>query len=479
MKRSAWLLPTIVLGTLAVAEPALANGRYPLSNQLVVSPKDATHIAVRATFGLVLSADSGKSWTWVCEAAAQFVNGEDPPLELTADSSLIISSSAVFTTSHDFGCNWDQPEQAAQIVDADVDRSAPNRVVTATQLFENAKYNLALRESLDNGKTWNALGVETEGYVLTDAIAPSQPTRIYVSTTSLTTGTPSVVRTDDNGATWHPYVLPLMNAPVPYIAAVDPKNADRVYVRAPTSDNTGDVLLVSENAGKDWKQILKMKGTLAGFALSPDGSQLMVGGPADPVQLASTTDYQFSDVNALNVTCLTWADAGIFACADQATAKFSVGLSKDQGKTFEPAFEPPKLTLQVCAAGTPVADSCPNGWHGLAPIIGADPATPGYSENGGGMSTTAGTGPTSGGGGAANEAGTTTSGGSAAGAVSSAGKGGISASGGGGNPGGAPGTATANTSSGCAVTSPARGTALSILLSLTGVLALARRRRRT
>jgi hypothetical protein len=375
---AAWLFCSAAL--LAVS-PAGANGRYPLSNQLVVGPKDPAHIAVRATFGLVLSADRGKSWHWVCEAAAQFVNGEDPPIEVTADNSLIVASSQAFTTSADFGCNWALPETEQAIVDSDVDHSKPERVVSAASLFDAGKYSFALRQSLDNGATWQPLGVSAEGYVMTLAIAPTQPKRIYVSTTSLSDGTPSVVRTDDEGATWHPFVLPTTDAPVPYIAAIDPMNADRVYVRAPATQG-GDVLLVTENAGKDWKQILKAKGTLAGFAVSPDGAELAVGGPTDAVQLASATDYAFTPVSDVGVTCLTWTADGIFACADQKTAGFSVGLSTDEGAHFEPLFEPSKLTLQVCEPGTPVAMSCPNAWHGLAPILGADPATPGYEAGG-------------------------------------------------------------------------------------------------
>lgn len=408
MKPKAWLLAA----TFLAAQPAWANGRYPLSNQLVVGPKDASHIAVRATFGLVLSPDQGKSWHWVCEAAAQFVNGEDPPIEVTADNSLIVASSSAFTTSSDFGCNWALPESDQVIVDSDVDRSDPKRVVSAASLFDAGKYSFALRQSLDNGVSWQPFGVTAEGYVLTLAIAPSQPKRIYVSTTSLSAGTPSVVRTDDDGATWHPFVLPADGGPVPYIAAIDPLNADRVYVRAPTTAG-GDVLFVTENAGKDWKQILKAKGTLAGFALSPDGSQIAVGGPTDPVKMASASDYAFTDVNDLGVTCLTWTSTGIFACADQATAGFSVGLSTDEGATFEPLFVPSKLTLQVCNAGTPVAMSCPNAWRGLAPIIGADPATPGYETGGSGVGGSSVGGGASSGGASTSNAGTSIEGGDA------------------------------------------------------------------
>jgi hypothetical protein len=442
-----------LFGTAALltVSPAGANGRYPLSNQLVVGPKDPAHIAVRATFGLVLSADRGQSWHWVCEAAAQFVNGEDPPIEVTANNSLIVASSQAFTTSADFGCNWALPESEQAIVDSDVDPSNPERVVSAASSFDAGEYSFTLRQSLDNGASWQQLGVPAEGYVMTLAIAPTNPKRIYVSTTSLSDGTPSVVRTDDAGATWHPFVLPTKDAPVPYIAAIDPLNADRVYVRAPASQG-GDVLLVSENAGKDWKQILKAKGTLAGFAVSPDGAQLAVGGPTDSVQLASATDYAFTPVSDVGVTCLTWSADGIFACADQKTAGFSVGLSTDEGAHFEPLFEPSQLTLQVCAAGTPVASHCPNAWHGLAPILGADPATPGYEVSGSGTGGGGGSGNVGGSGssaGGSSEAGETTGGSAATGStvVGGQGNGATSAQG-----GTAPATpTTSHESSGCSI----------------------------
>lgn len=470
MRRSRpWLLLAAALGLVSVSTcstAARANGRYPLSNQLVVGPKDPSHIAVRATFGLVLSRDQGQSWSWVCEAAAQFVNGEDPPVALSADNSLIVSSSIGFTTSPDFGCNWALPESDQVIVDADVDRSQPSRIVTSASRFVDGKYSFALRQSLDNGATWEPLGVPADGFVLTLAVAPSQPERVYVSTTSLSEGTPSIVRTDDAGKTWHAFVLPTKDAPVPYIAAVDPMNADRVYVRAPSTAG-GDVLLVSENAGQDWKQILQAKGTLAGFALSADGLQLAVGGPTDGVQRASTTDYELTAVNELGVTCLTWTTAGIFACADQGTAGFSVGLSTDEGASFEPLFDPTKLTLALCAAETPVAASCPNAWRGLAPILGADPAT-GYPDGGSGGSggtTSAGT---------SNDAGTATNGGSSAGSEASGG-GAANAMGGSGYIAPTP-PSTNESSSGCSASAGPAGT--TFLPSLAALLWLVRRRAR-
>src|SRR4051794_22896513 len=117
MKAVTWLLGAAIL---LAGVGARANGRYPLANQLVVGPTDPSHIAIRTTFGLVLSSDSGATWVWVCETAAGFVNGEDPPIELTGDNSVLVTSSASFTMSHDFGCSWSTPPETDLMVDGDV-----------------------------------------------------------------------------------------------------------------------------------------------------------------------------------------------------------------------------------------------------------------------------------------------------------------------------------------------------------------------
>jgi len=103
MKRVAWPL---TLALAAVSGAAAANGRYPIANQLVVSPGDEARLVLRTTFGLVLSQDQGKTFSWVCEKAAGFVNGEDPPVEVTEDSSILVASSQALNISHDGGCAW-------------------------------------------------------------------------------------------------------------------------------------------------------------------------------------------------------------------------------------------------------------------------------------------------------------------------------------------------------------------------------------
>jgi hypothetical protein len=357
---------------LLVSGAAAGNGRYPLANQLVSAPTDPSHLALRATYGLVLSSDRGATWTWVCEKAAGFVNGEDPPIELFEDGTVVIASSSGFDVSRDFGCAWSAALPDDQVVDADVDRSRPSRAIAITPVYADAKSYAALRESLDDGATWHALGTPFESFPLTVAIAPSDPARIYASGTI--GQKPAISRSDDQGESWKTFPLPSPDDPVPFLAAVDPRDPNRVYVRATASG--GDTLLVSSDGGMSWKEILRTSGGLFGFALSPDGDKVAVGGPADPLRVALTTEYAWKPVSTVRPSCLTWTAEGLYACADEALAGFALGLSVDDGAEFRTLFRLRDLTLKSCAMTTQAGKYCPSAWNALEPLTRAEGGAP-------------------------------------------------------------------------------------------------------
>src|SRR4051812_25042615 len=101
------LLALAVAGAvLSGAAPALANGRFPASGQLVVDPTDPTHLVLRATFGVLRSRDRGASWGWVCEGAIGYGGQEDPMMAVPADGSLLAGIYEGFSISRDDGCTW-------------------------------------------------------------------------------------------------------------------------------------------------------------------------------------------------------------------------------------------------------------------------------------------------------------------------------------------------------------------------------------
>jgi hypothetical protein len=114
---------------------------------------------------------------------------------------------------------------------------------------------------------------------------------------------------------------------------------------------------------------------LTGFALSPDGQHVAVGG-ANGLTILGRAGVDAGGgyatiANApLPVDCLTWAYAGLYACADEAIAGFTIGVSTDGGETFTPILHLKDLTPASCASASS-AGSCAAQWCSTANAIGA------------------------------------------------------------------------------------------------------------
>src|SRR5262249_11008394 len=53
--------------SLAAASPALANGAFPESYQIVLPADRPQQVILATNFGLIISDDDGATWTWTCE----------------------------------------------------------------------------------------------------------------------------------------------------------------------------------------------------------------------------------------------------------------------------------------------------------------------------------------------------------------------------------------------------------------------------
>src|SRR6185436_19824708 len=113
---------------------------------------------------------------------------------------------------------------------------------------------------------------------LTVDTAPSDPSRVYVSGRfGEPTYAGAIERSSDRGRTWERLEVPGSDdTHLAYIGAVDPHNPDVIYVRL--DGDPIDSLLVSSNAGQTFTPVFQSKGELLGFALSPDGATVLVGG---------------------------------------------------------------------------------------------------------------------------------------------------------------------------------------------------------
>ncbi len=388
---------SFVVAAVLCSSSAFANGRFPAAVQMVVDPVDEKHLVLEATFGMLESADGGKTWGWICEGIVGYPNQEDPALAVTGDGSILAGSSAGLSVTHDRGCSWAMVPGAADkqyVIDTAVEPITPAHAVAVTATALDGGFHVALLETLDNGAHWSQAGVDAPSDLIAETVevAPSAPTRVYLSGVAGPMLSPVVERSDDRGQTWTRYSIPWMGGGSAYIAAVDPTNPDRVYVRIDSSPS--DQLFVSDDGAKTWTLIHSTLGEMLGFALSPDGSKVALGGPQEGILVASTKDFAFAPAALLKLhaRCLKWKKAGIYACGDEFKDGFTLGLSTDEGKTFEAVYHLPDVALLACKDGSPYATTCPDAWTQVGPVVGADPDAGAVDPAGSTSSATAGSG---------------------------------------------------------------------------------------
>jgi hypothetical protein len=356
---------------LAAPSAALANGRFPAANRIVLSPTDPNLVVVRTTYGILVSSDHGGSWAFICEDVLGLPQTapEDPALALTANGSLVagVVKPAGLDVSADRGCNWSCIGGALAnqgIADLAVRPEDAHTVVALTSTFFSGEGGSGTMSQVfrtsDDGANWSPLGIplDTAAVVTTIEVAPSDPHRLYVSATRGygPSRTASLFVSYDDGATWVERAAPLDTSveTAVFIAGVDPIDADRVYLRT----NGVSRLLITTDAGQSFQVGLKLISQMLGFALSPDGSQIYLGGVEDGLFVgdrATSTFVQRSSavpgrdggpVN-VHVQCLAAHGSELWACADDPSG-FIAAVSMDQGATFTPK-------LQLGGVGAPIA----------------------------------------------------------------------------------------------------------------------------
>jgi photosystem II stability/assembly factor-like uncharacterized protein len=381
---------------LARPEPARANGRFPESNQLFFAPNDE-QLMLRTTFGFFVSKDRGGTWHWVCEQAFPLSGSEDPMVAIAPNGNILATTFQGMSLSTAQACNWEYLKTAplANFDQSGMDRGrvfidlaanpndAKNVVVFASTYDRQDEdgglyFSSQLFETADEGATFTKLGPDLDSSLLgyTLDLTKTDPQRIYVTAVRNPGGTVAafLLTSNDRGLSYSETTIPLDDPAERgiYIAAVDPTNADHVYVRTSAGTDKPSRVIYSENAGQSWRLLYKGAGPLPGFALTPDGQKVFVGGPKDGIHVASTTDFQFAQTTNIEVQCLAVSADGLWACSNEKSG-FIVGLSKDDGVTFEKKthFCDIKGALD-CPAGTSTNTECPGRWPAQANLLGCE-----------------------------------------------------------------------------------------------------------
>lgn len=379
MRSSIALLLSSIAAASVLLPPgeARANGRFPESNAYFFAPNDPNLVILRVTFGLLISKDRGATWDHVCEPAMGLTGSEDPMIAITPKGSFIGSTFSGVALSPDKGCSWSfakGPIADLVFVDLSSRPATPEKIIAFASSYAgqdsnlNPLYESNLWETSDEGQTWARLTPVTIDKGLlgeTVDVAPSDDQRIYVTmvkNAGAETREGVLLVSSDHGKTFDTRTVPLEGSEkAPFIAAVHPTNPDRLYIRTSNATDRPSRLLVSDDAGKTYRTIFTGAGPLMGIAFTPDHSKVWVGGPADGLHVASTTDFVFTKKAGISIQCLSHQSDGLWACSNEAGG-FVAGVSKDEGATFQAKLNLCGIrgTLE-CPAGTLTNFECVQG----------------------------------------------------------------------------------------------------------------------
>jgi len=367
--------------SIALGRDALANGRYPSAKHIVFDPMNADHWVATTTFGLLESRDRGRTFQWRCEAALGVAGDQDELVAISANGTVATALSTGLVTTGD-GCTFRAaPELSGHyIADIALSRGAPHDFFAFhVDLSLTGQIDSQIVHSADDGKTWALVGTPFAPTVLplTIDVAPSNPARVYVSARlgSADQYASVLLRSDDGGKTFQSLPIPeTLEQREAFIAAVHPHDADRVFLRV--EDSPGTVIWSTSDGGQHFDKRFTGVGQLLGFAMSPDGAQIAFGGPDDGIWSGAQDGAQdaatFTRVSDVRPTCLTWTADGIYACADQAVAPFSIGLSHDGAMTFASLVRFDALCGATgCPADAGDSIACAPAWESVAPALGA------------------------------------------------------------------------------------------------------------
>jgi hypothetical protein len=280
------LLVAFLVVLVALGGEARANNGVPGSLGVLLPLDRPQQIGLATTFGLILSDDGGTTWSWTCEQAATsaadiYVVGP-PPLDR-----LFARSKAMGTGlghSDDESCGWQLAGGALAgltISDFFPDASDPMRVLAAAAPPGDGGGTgaVSVYASTDGGATFGATPLYTAPVgtaIVGIEIARSDPQVIYLTTVTVGSSGyhPVLMRSAVGGGWTSTDLLAPVGAAIVRILAVDPADANLVYLRATGAAN--ETLAVTRDGGMTFATPLTIaNGAVSSFARLASGTVLV------------------------------------------------------------------------------------------------------------------------------------------------------------------------------------------------------------
>jgi hypothetical protein len=317
---------------------AFANGRFPKAQAIVTAPGDETSIYLRASFGVVVSHDAGKTWRWLCEQALGFSSQWDPPLAASKGGRLWVALTDGARSTLDGCAVADVPSLQGELVaDLTVDADGTH-VFAVTSAPGKPAFVWRTGDVTKGPAAFTRFGKGLSGFRFdTVEIAPSNPARVYLTATPDGAGKRAhLFRSDDGGATLRELTPTLPNDGRLFVASIDPHDPDRLLLRQ-LSESGSDVLL-STDGGKTFTVALHMKGAMFGFTRAPDGSAYYAGSgdPHEGIWRSFDRGTTWEAAAKTSVFCLHATASRLLVCSNPyVPSGYAIAESLDHGATVK------------------------------------------------------------------------------------------------------------------------------------------------
>jgi len=385
----------LVAAVLAGKAPrARADGAFPGSLQILLPATHPETIYLATNFGLIISEDGGASWTWTCEQRATSMGYLYVLGPLQPDRIFVVPASGL-AYSDDGSCSWQLAGGTldhAVVSDVFPDPGTPGRVLAIGEPPGDGGATVSLFPSADGGATFgDAIFTGPPGAGLVGVeIARSDPRTIYVTMYTTDTSSsdlhPKLVRSVDGGASWTTFDLePMLGTGSFRIMAVDPVDARIVYLRLLQPAKGSESVAITRDGGVTFATVITVSGgAVSAFARLASGTVLVGGIAADKGAVGFRSGdggVSFQDWPGVpHLYALAERAGKLYAAAHNYTEGWAIGLSTDEGLTFQPLAAYDQVTAIKACAQTACLASCQyqastNGTWPLA-VCGLAPATP-------------------------------------------------------------------------------------------------------
>ena len=340
------------------------------------------HMIAGTNFGSLVSTDGGVTWGWICrEAMRASLDVNDPMVGIAGDGSLFVADGAGLWHGTPDGCDWSLADPTFSGPIPSLTTGAPHTLFAGTG-FDEA--NNFLMRSTDDGATWHAVvGPTFRVFYESVAVAPSDPMRIYAVETlppeRVEPWQPSVMRSDDGGDTWSrvPYTLLPAEWHL-FVIAVDPSDPGRLALRTQDLHMDGhDRVLVSSDGAATFTDAAQLRQVLAG-AWDVDGSSIWIGGPLDGVWRSDDHGGSYAPAHSgLDVRGFLLRGGALWVTGTEAFDGFAIARSTDRGVTLPTFSRLSSITgIAHCPASSAVARICPMHQSVIDGVLGSEDAGP-------------------------------------------------------------------------------------------------------